>query len=208
MTPRRRSTSRGSRGAEGVAVDEPNLTFIEHLPLTRRAVRFAQERHAGQRRPADGASFVLHPLEVASLLDRSHYPDHVVAAAILHDALEDTDAERWELEERFGPEVAELVAAVSDDPSLADEEVSKDDVRERVRALGGYAAAIYAADKVSKVRELRTLLAVGLAGETADAKRERYRRSLEMLDETIPGSRLVELLRFEIEALDELPPAT
>jgi (p)ppGpp synthase/HD superfamily hydrolase len=185
-----------------------HLSFLERLPLTRRAAAYAQRLHARQRRPADGASFLLHPLEVASLLERSHYPDHVVAAATLHDVLEDTDAERWELERSFGPEVAGLVAAVSDDPAIADEEARKDDLRERVRALGGYAAAIYAADKISKVRELRALLAAGLGDAEAEVKRERHRRSLEMLDETIPGSRLVELLRFEVEALDELPPAS
>jgi (p)ppGpp synthase/HD superfamily hydrolase len=183
-----------------------DLTFLEHRPLTSEALEFARERHVDQRRLADGAPFVLHPLEVASLLDRSHHPDHVTAAAVLHDVLEDTDAERSELEERFGIEVAELVAAVSDDVSIADEEERKDDVRERVRRLGGYPAALYAADKVSKVRELRLLMASGAPREEVEAKLTRYSRSLEMLDATIPGSRLVELLRFELEALRALPP--
>jgi hypothetical protein len=37
-------------------------------------------------------------------------------------------------------------------------------------------------------------------------KLRRYRKSLEMLEQAIPGSRLVELLRFELEALERLPP--
>jgi (p)ppGpp synthase/HD superfamily hydrolase len=184
----------------------PNLTFTRHLPLTRAALEFADDRHAGQRRPADGASFVLHPLEVASLLDRSHYPDHVVAAAVLHDVLEDTDAERSELEARFGSDVGDLVAVVSDDPSIPDREARKSDVRERVRRAGGYAPVVYAADKVSKVRELRSLLGSGLAEEDAERRLRRHRESLAMLEETIPGSRIVELLRFELETLEELPP--
>ena len=64
----------------------------------------------------------MHPLEVASLLEREGYPDHVVAAAVLHDVLEDTDTQRSELTERFGTAVSDLVAAVSDDPAIADEE--------------------------------------------------------------------------------------
>ncbi len=183
----------GPEGAGG-------LSFIRDLPLTQAAIEFAQERHGGQRRLADGAPFVLHPLEVASLLERSHYPDHVVAAAVLHDVLEDTDAERSELESRFGPDVSALVALVSDDLSVPDEEDRRDDVRERVRRAGGYAPVVYAADKVSKVRELRILLLTGFPEEEAEIKRERYRRSLAMLEETIPGSRIVELLRFELEA--------
>jgi (p)ppGpp synthase/HD superfamily hydrolase len=184
----------------------PHLTFLRHLPLTRQAVDLAVQLHAGQRRAADHASFVVHPMEVASLLDRAHYPDHVVAAAVLHDVLENTDEDFRDLEERFGSEVAELVAAVSDDPSIADEDEAKRELRERVRAAGGYAAVVYAADKVSKVRELRMELAAGATMEQVQARLRRPTESLEMLEETIPGSRIVELLRFEIEALSELPP--
>jgi hypothetical protein len=72
--------------------------------------------------------------------------------------------------------------------------------------LGGYPAALYAADKVSKVRELRMLIAARAQREGVEPVLIRNRRSLAMLDATIPGSRLVELLRFEIEALQELPP--
>lgn len=185
---------------------ETHPTFVDHLPLTRDALEFAGARHAGQRRPGDNAPFVLHPLEVASLLDRSHYPDYVVAAAVLHDVLEDTDAERADLERRFGAQVADLVAQVSDDPQIADLEERKAATRERVRRAGGNAAVVYAADKISKVRELRALLANGLPDAEARPKLERYRAALAMLDQTIPGSRLVETLRFELEALEQLPP--
>ena len=186
--------------------DPESLSFAEHLPLTQAAIEFARERHAGQRRPADEAPFMLHPIEAGSILERSGYPDHVVAAAVLHDVLEDTEAQRSELEERFGPDVAELVATVSDDPSISDKEAQKDDVRERVRRAGGYAQAVYAADKISKVRELRLMMARGAGGDSVAVRRERYRKALAMLEDTIPGSRLVELLRFELEALDALPP--
>jgi hypothetical protein len=185
---------------------DPNLSFLRDLPLSRAAAAFARERHAGQERQADGAEFIAHPLEVAALLERSRYPDHVVAAAVLHDVLEDTDARRSELESRFGPDVCELVALVSDDPTIADEEQRKDDVRERVRRAGGYAPVVYAADKVSKVRELRTLMCRGLDPEQAEVKLRRHRRSLDMLEQAIPGDRIVALLRYELEALEQLPP--
>lgn len=187
-------------------VARADLSFANDLPLTQDAIAFAQERHGAQRRAADGAPFVLHPLEVSSLLERSRYPDYVVAAAVLHDVLEDTDASRCELSTRFGPEVAELVALVSDDPTIGDEELRKDEVRERVRRAGGYALAVYAADKVSKVRELRILLAAGCDRDAAAVKLRRYRKSLEMLERATFSSRLVEFLRFEVEALETLPP--
>lgn len=181
--------------------DIPELHFARPLPLTRAAARFARRRHAGQRRDADGAAFLLHPLEVAALLERVGAPDHVVAAGVLHDVLEDTDVERADLEARFGREVAELVALVSDDPAIEDEERRKEDVRERVRRTGGYAPVIYAADKVSKVRELRILLARGGPRRDVAVKLRRHRRSLEMLERTIPGNRLVQMLRAELESI-------
>lgn len=193
---------------EGVVGSPAGLSFARELPLTRAALDFADSRHAGQRRLADGAPFLVHPVEVASLLGREGYPDHVVAAAVLHDVLEDTATERSELAERFGPAVSDLVARVSDDPAIPDEEARKDDVRDRVRLAGGDSLAVYAADKVSKVRELRYLIAGGLENGEVDSKLRRHRRSLEMLDGALPDSRIVDMLRFELESLEALPPRT
>ena len=112
-----------------------HFTFLDDLPLTSAAAEFARRRHVAQHRDSDGAPFIVHPLEVAFELHRSGYPDHVIAAAVLHDVLEDTDTDQPELQLRFGPEVCELVALVSDDPAIADEEERKDDIRDRsVRA--------------------------------------------------------------------------
>ena len=79
-------------------------------------------------------------------------------------------------------------------------------MRERVRRAGGEALIVYAADKVSKARELRFLLRADGDRRQIGVKLRRYRRSLSMLEEEIPGSRVVELLRFELEALEALPP--
>lgn len=76
-----------------------------------------------------------------------------------------------------------------------------------MRRRGGDGAAIYAADKVPKVRELRTLVARGRGGRDALVRLRRYSKSLAMLEDTIPGNRLVRLHRFELDALEEFPPA-
>ena len=78
-------------------------SLVDDLPLTRSALEFAAARHDGQRRDADSAPFILHPLEVAQLLRGRGYRDAIVAAAVLHDVVEDTDVEPAELERRFGP---------------------------------------------------------------------------------------------------------
>jgi (p)ppGpp synthase/HD superfamily hydrolase len=183
-----------------------HLSFADDLPLTREALEFAEQHHARQRRITDGAPFLIHPVEVAALLERERYPDKVVAAAVLHDVLENTDVEQAELDERFGADVGTLVAAVSDDPAITDEQARKDELRERVRRAGGDALAVYAADKISRVRELRYMLAEDLNRAEAEVKLRRHREALAMLEQEIPDSRLVEILRFEIESLDALPP--
>ncbi len=176
-------------------------SFIERSPLTREALAFAEGRHSGQTRELDDTPFVTHPLEVACLLHEAGYSDEVVAAGVLHDVLENTDAVRADLDERFGPAVTWLVTAVSDDPSIEDAEERKGALRRQVAGAGERAAAIFAADKVSKARELRLRVSRGELGEADRAKIEHYEQSLEMLAEIIPGHDLVEQLRLELDAL-------
>jgi (p)ppGpp synthase/HD superfamily hydrolase len=175
--------------------------FLERSPLTREALAFAEGRHEGQTRDFDGLPFVTHPLEVARLLHEAGYSDEVVAAGVLHDVLEDTDAQRADLDVRFGTAVTWLVTAVSDDPSIEDPEERKAALRRQVSQAGERAAAIFAADKVSKARELRLRVSRGELGEADRAKIEHYEQSLDMLAEIIPGHDLVEQLRLELEAL-------
>ncbi|HEY6637092.1 MAG TPA: HD domain-containing protein [Solirubrobacterales bacterium] len=182
------------------------LSFTRDLPVSEAAVAFARQRHAGQARGGDEAPYVVHPLEAASLLERAGYSDEVVAAAVLHDVLEDTETRQEELDERFGAEVANLVATLTDDPTISDDDEQRDEVRERVYRAGGSALAIYGADKVSKVRELRLLLTTGVDPEIAESKRRHYEKCLGMLEELTPGAPIAELLRFELEALREFPP--
>src|SRR5687768_4470573 len=110
----------------------PPPPFIEALPVTARAFEFAVARHEGQRRDSDAAPFILHPLEVAFLLRNRGCDDEVVAAGLLHDAVEDTDTTTEELLERFGSRVCGLVAALSDDPSIEDYAGRKAALRKQV----------------------------------------------------------------------------
>ena len=179
--------------------------FVDRSPLTRDALAFAASHHEGQTRDLDGKPFVTHPVEVACLLHEAGYSDEVVAAGVLHDVLEDTDAKVGDLEQRFGAEVARLVAAVSDDPSIADDAQRKAALREQVARAGECAVAVFAADKVSKARELRVRTGYGRFERKDEARIEHYRASLEMLDDLMPGHQLVDRLRAELDALHSLP---
>ena len=192
------------------AVSLPCPPFIEALPVTAEAFGYAVERHDGQRRDSDAAPFILHPLEVAVLLRNRGYDDEVIAAGLLHDLIEDTDATADELRDRFGPRVCGLVAALSDDGSIEDYAERKAALREQVERAGPDAAAIYAADKVAKARELRATITrdPAAAGEVAIQRRLRhYEASVEMLERALPGHPLPRQLRFELWALRTLPPS-
>ena len=186
-------------------------SFVDSLPITSRALEFADERHRGQRCEADEAAFILHPLEVAQLLRNRGYPDEIVAAGVLHDSLEDTDATPSELEELFGAGVARLVSAVSEPAGEGSWAERKARLRLSIAEAGPEAAAVYAADKVAMTRELRLTLArdwsAAASPGTAD-KLEHYWASLILLESILADHPLVAQLRFELEALATLPPRT
>lgn len=188
----------------------PVPTFLSELALARRAFEWAAGLHADQRRDSDGAAFILHPLEVASLLHNTGHDETVVAAGILHDAVESTDADVAQVRGLFGDAVAALVDALTENPTIEDFGERKARLRRQVAQFGPQATAIYAADKVAKVRELRARAAgdPSLLDTHAPtgAKLAHYIDSLAMLEDRTPDHPLVRQLRFELEALRALPP--
>lgn len=124
------------------------------LPKAMAALAYAQRLHAGQRREADGAPFIVHPLEVAGLLCHPGAADHVIAAGVLHDTIEKTDATADDLRTRFGLTIATLVLAVSEDQRIVGYVQRKAGLREQVASTGHEAQIVFAADEISKVREL------------------------------------------------------
>ncbi len=170
--------------------------------MTRAAFGFAAARHAGQYREIDGVPFIVHPIEVGRLLHGDGQPDYVVAAGLLHDVLEKTATLGLELELEFGTRIAQLVAAVSDDPSIKAYEERKRELRNRVERSGSDTLAIYAADKIVKVRELGLLSPWRASQRNNQAKLAHYRASLEMLLRAAGHTGLVTCLAAELGRLD------
>ncbi len=186
-------------------------SFARDLPLTRGAIAFAEPIHRGRLRASDGAPFILHPLEVAALLQIGGATDPIVAAGVLHDVVEQDETRLAEIEDRFGSDVSTLVRALTEDASIESYAPRKAALRRQVHAAGDDAAAVFAADKLAKVRELRVIIGQAhrlgeLDSAESTAKLGHYRACLDMLDGVIPASPLVAQLRFEIAALRELPP--
>src|SRR5689334_3993847 len=80
--------------------------------LIRRAFDFAELHHRGQSRRS-GEEFVNHPWAVAQICAELHLDEQTIAAALLHDVVEDTDVELDELRAEFGPEITILVEGVT-----------------------------------------------------------------------------------------------
>jgi (p)ppGpp synthase/HD superfamily hydrolase len=183
---------------------------VARLPKTRAALEYAERAHAGQRRSSDGAAFIEHPLEVGWLLYRAGAPDRVIAAGVLHDILEKTTAKPAELKAHFGSAVTRLVRAVSEDERVAGYARRKAALRRQVATAGPEALLIFAADKVSKVRELRSAISAGARGEeqvqaslVPPRRIAHFRRCLEMLQERLGDAPLVQLLSTELDGLNE-----
>ena len=82
------------------------------LELIQRAYLVAREGHAGQSR-ASGEPYINHPLNVAALLTELQLDDTTIAAALLHDVVEDTLFTLDEITDMFGDEIALLIDGVT-----------------------------------------------------------------------------------------------
>lgn len=168
----------------------------ERSPLVGDAFAMARTAHAGQiRNGSGGRPYIEHPLTVAEQLASYEYADTVLAAALLHDVVEESPTEVEEIRERFGPAVAELVAALTDAEEIESYERRKDVHRAEVEAAGSDALAIYAADKLANIRALRRVY-----GEEGEAVGAELKAPLDVKVAVWEAD--VELLR---EACPELP---
>ncbi len=84
----------------------------EDISLIRKAYDYAEKKHFGQKR-ISGDDYILHPLNVALILTEISADASCMAAALLHDTIEDSDATKEEIEKLFGTEVALLVDGVT-----------------------------------------------------------------------------------------------
>lgn len=183
----------------------------ERSEQVRAALVMAREAHADQTRNASGGRpYIDHPVAVAERLAELDFDDEVLAAALLHDVVEDSEVEVVDIGEQIGARVAELVGVLSDDESIESYEARKGEHRRRVEAAGAEAWAIYAADKLTNVEMLRDAYAAQgeQVGEelkvTLDVKIGVWSDDLAMLEEAAaegPVADLTNRLRDQLDAL-------
>ncbi len=166
------------------------------IELLARALHLAIQSHHGQQRgePDGTVPYVLHPFRVAELVRRTVGDDdpELIAAALLHDVIEDSGARFDEVERACGPRVARIVAELTNDSRLPKSR-RHEEMFQRLASASTEARLIKLADRIDNLRHL---------GASFDrARRERFveesRRVLAVLEGTCPEleRELDELLR-------------
>jgi (p)ppGpp synthase/HD superfamily hydrolase len=87
---------------------------VVKLPLKERAKAFATVAHIGQKRKYSDADYIVHPIRVAEHVQSLGSSDEMIAAAYLHDTIEDCGIKKEEINEMFGEKVANLVDELTD----------------------------------------------------------------------------------------------
>jgi GTP diphosphokinase / guanosine-3',5'-bis(diphosphate) 3'-diphosphatase len=129
--------------------------------LLERAFTFASEAHDGQQRRS-GEDFILHPLGVARILAELRQDDQTIAAALLHDVVEDTDTSIDEVRAEFGDEIDQLVEGVTKLTRIhfqSREHAQAENYRKMVMAMAqdGRVIVIKLADRLHNMRTIEYL---------------------------------------------------
>lgn len=85
------------------------------FPLYERAVMFAAAAHSGMTRKGSRIPYLSHPVEAAAIVAEMTDDEELIAAAVLHDVVEDTPVTSEEVEAFFGSRVAHYVACETED---------------------------------------------------------------------------------------------
>ena len=123
------------------------------------AIIFATKVHAEQKRKCTETPYILHPLETAAIVGSMTSDEAVLAAAVLHDAVEDTPAIIEEIRELFGEKVASYVAYSSEDkrrhlPASDTWRVRKEETLNHLKTAPIEVKMIALGDKLSNIRSM------------------------------------------------------
>ena len=123
------------------------------------AIAFAAKKHTDKKRKGTNLPYIVHPMESAAIAAYLTDDLEIIAAAVLHDVIEDSDATKEDLKKLFGKRVAELVASESEDKmeELPAEDSWKMRKQQTINHLGNKSRdeqIIVLADKLSNIRSM------------------------------------------------------
>ena len=115
------------------------------------AVAFAKKAHEGMVRKGTAVPYIVHPLETAIIVSLITDDEEMIAAALLHDVVEDTEVTGEEIRGHFGDRVADLVLAESEDKSKTWKERKQEKVT-HIRTACHDIKILTLGDKLSNMR--------------------------------------------------------
>jgi guanosine-3',5'-bis(diphosphate) 3'-pyrophosphohydrolase len=156
-------------------------TMPTHMELVLQAAAFAAEKHRNQRRKdAEASPYINHPIQLAYILVQADVEDPIVlAAALLHDTIEDTNTTHDELEIVFGHEIANIVVECSDDKTLDKLERKQAQV-DHAAHISKRAQLVKLADKIANVSDID---GAPPAGWSLERKREYFDWARRVVDQ-------------------------
>ena len=127
--------------------------------LLDRAIVFAVRAHAGTERRGKGFPYIVHPMEAVAIVATMTADQELLAAAALHDTVEDTDVTIEQIKEEFGERVASIVADESDSfmPGVPEEQswhARKQAAIDRLSHASREAKIVALGDKLSNMRAI------------------------------------------------------
>lgn len=123
------------------------------MHILEQAAALALKAHAEQTRKEGDTPYMVHPIAVALILARHGFADDILAAALVHDVVEDTPVTAADIEQTLGEKIASLVVPITHDDSLSWEEKKRAYI-ESVRAASPEVKAIATADKIANAYSL------------------------------------------------------
>ena len=127
-------------------------------PLIDEAKQLAGKAHEGQVRKYSGMPYIIHPVEVATIVQTVEgHTDEMIAAALLHDVVEDCDVTFEQIAEEVSPEVAELVRGLTEvsKPEDGNRAVRKAKDRDFLAQQSAEVQTIKYADIISNTQDIK-----------------------------------------------------
>lgn len=125
------------------------------MNLHTEALIFAAKAHDGQQRKYTGEPYITHPVAVSNTVRMAHGTDEMIAAALLHDVVEDCGVPIEVITWKFGQHIARLVCFLTDDKTITGNRAfRKDAALERLKASPASAQTIKVADLIDNTKSI------------------------------------------------------
>lgn len=183
---------------------------LPQTPLVQKAIRYAHQKHAGELRRISPEPYIHHPLRVALLVADYSKEENILCSAILHDVVENTPVTLNEIESKFGHIVATTVNALTDDMTITDRTLRKQDTLKKLANANHEALLIKTADIIDNTNDLIEIvrnqqrIPWRVFHSSPEEKLSRWQQQLEVIQTSWPICPLLGRLNQNLQSLDRI----